>query len=481
MFYVGRLSKTGAGLTMATLALAVSLLAGCAAGAPPQAAAKPAPDKGQVEPQAGSWMTWVLTSPDQVKVPPPPDRDATAKEMADLRKLMASNNAGTQAQIAYWDAGSPSYRWVNIALDELRAKPFTSPRNIRAMSLINVAVYDAMVVAWHWKYTYNRTHPDQVDSSISPLVQYPNSPSYPSEHAVAAGAASAVMAYLWPTDAMTFTQQAQADAQSRVLAGANFPSDVSAGLDLGRAVGALVVARAKADGSDAKWTGTVPTGPGFWVGTNPVEPLAGTWKPWVLKSGDQLRPPPPPAYNSPQKLAELAELHAITRTLDLTTKALYWQQLVEAGVAFWYQVGSQHLFEYHLDGNAPRSARAYAVMSVAQYDTEIACWDAKFTYWAIRPSQLDPTLTTLFPPPNHPSYPAAHGCASGAMAAALAYLFPAPADAAYITAKAEEAAHSRMTAGIHYRSDVENGLALGRAVAKLVADRAGVSGGDAAH
>jgi PAP2 superfamily protein len=72
----------------------------------------------------------------------------------------------------------------------------------------------------------------------------------------------------------------------------------------------------------------------------------------------------------------------------------------------------------------------------------------------------------LFQTPVHPSYPAAHVCQSGAQAAMLAYLFPA--DAAYLTAQADEAGASRRWAGIHFRSDVDAGLSLGRSVADLV-------------
>jgi hypothetical protein len=52
----------------------------------------------------------------------------------------------------------------------------------------------------------------------------------------------------------------------------------------------------------------------------------------------------------------------------------------------------------------------------------------------------------------------------------LAYLFPR--DAATLIQRAEEAAESRIWAGIHYRSDTDTGLALGRSVAQLVIDRA---------
>ena len=57
----------------------------------------------------------------------------------------------------------------------------------------------------------------------------------------------------------------------------------------------------------------------------------------------------------------------------------------------------------------------------------VACWDGKYTHWAIRPFQLDPEVKTLFPTPNHPSYPAAHACQSGANSIILGDLFPSEA------------------------------------------------------
>jgi hypothetical protein len=79
-------------------------------------------------------------------------------------------------------------------------------------------------------------------------------------------------------------------------------------------------------------------------------------------------------------------------------------------------------------------------------------------------------VTPLFTTPNHPSYPAAHGCFSGSISAVLAYQFPH--DAVDLNALGNEAGESRLWAGIHFRSDIDTGLALGRAVAKLVIERA---------
>src|SRR5260370_4414584 len=118
-----------------------------------------------------------------------------------------------------------------------------------------------MVAGWDSKYAYNRPGQSDLVKSLSTAIPNPDSPSYPSEHAVAAGAASTVLAYLFPADAQTFADQAAGAGTSRLLAGVQYPSDVQAGLDLGRAVAALVIARAQSDGSDAIFGGSIPNGP----------------------------------------------------------------------------------------------------------------------------------------------------------------------------------------------------------------------------
>jgi hypothetical protein len=244
-----------------------------------------------------------------------------------------------------------------------------------------------------------------------------------------------------------------------------FPSDYFAGLQLGDQVGQAVVQRAKSDGSDAVWTGTVPAGPGLWVGTNPACPLCGTWKPWILNSGSQFRPSPPLAYNSPEKQAELAALHAQPRTFFDQSRAIYYQ----SGPGVFpdiYNAINTAVFEDHLTGNSLRVARAFALASVAQYDSVIACFDGKYAYWAIRPSQLDPTLTTLFANPNHPSYPSAHATVTTGFTDVIAYVFPTRAITFHNIGI--ESGWSRMVAGIHYQSDIDAGSTLGHNVAQLV-------------
>jgi membrane-associated phospholipid phosphatase len=415
----------------------------------------------QIEPNAGNWKTWVLTSSDQLRLPPPPDEAATRAEIAQLKDIAKQRNAGTLERIIWWNAGPPGYRWTSIAIPP---GPANASLHSRIMALLSVAIYDATVAAWDSKYAYNRLRPSAFDPSLAVALPNPQCPSYPSEHATVAGAASTVLAYLFPDKADGFKARADEAAQVWVQAGLHYPSDVQAGLELGRAVGSLVVDWAKGDGSDKIGPVDIPPGACRWTGINPVTPFAGSRKTWVLSSGSQLRPGPPPDCRSPQGQAELAEVRNYPRTFETNATAFYWQ----SGRSNWNNVIDQKIFEYRLDTDPPRAARVYALAYIAAYDATVACWDAKYTYWAIRPFMLG--VTPLFPTPNHPSYPAAHGCYSGSISAVLAYLFPH--DAIALNALGNEAGESRLWGGIHFRSDIDTGLALGRAIAKLVIERA---------
>jgi membrane-associated phospholipid phosphatase len=419
----------------------------------------------QIEPGAGTWTTFVIRSGDELRVPPAPDRAATGREIEWLKTLPGNRTPAVRDQIKYWDAGAPAYRWIEIALNTaLVRRPGARQPVYRTMALLNVAMYDATIAAWSAKYAHNRPRPSQADPTLVPLLPNPRSPSYPSDYAATAGAASTVLSYLFPDDTRLFTELAEEAARSRLFARVEHPSDYHAGLELGRSVGAKVVEYARNDQFDTRWNGTVPTGPGMWIGTNPSSPLAGTWKTWLLASGDQFRPPPPPSFDSAQMAAELAEVKNFPRDFNASQIGLY-QETQDSTFTYWYDFASRKIFEEKLDNNPPRAARAYALMAVAEFDSIVACWDAKFAYWAMRPNQLDPAITTLFRTPNHPSYPAAHACDSAAIATVIANLFPR--EAQLMWQKAEESGWSRLWAGIHFRSDIEAGLEIGRKVGQL--------------
>ena len=435
----------------------------------------PQPEQ-QVEPNAGRWKTWLLDDVRLVRPPGPPSRPISDQEIGVLKQLSLHRDAAALDLINYWDAGSPSFRWNEFAVDQVIKNNLVGPPAARVMSSLHVAIYDAMVAAWDSKYLHRRLRPSDFNRSLTTVIPNPRSPSYPSEHAVAAGAASAVLAYFFPTQAAFFNAKAEEAGQSRLLAGVQYPSDVKDGLDLGRAVAALVIARARTDGFDAVFTGQIPQGACNWKGANPIFPMAGTWKTWALTSGSQFRPGPPPACDSAQMATDLAEVKNFPRSIPApatsfsTTRLAFFWQGASAAIKPFNDLTTQKISEYRLDTNPPRAARVYALVSIAFYDSLIACWDAKYTYWAIRPNQLDSTITTLFPNPNHPTYPSAHASLSGGQGEVLAYLFPR--DTEFIRNFAVESSNSRIWAGIHFRSDIDAGLALSKQVAGLIIERA---------
>jgi membrane-associated phospholipid phosphatase len=421
---------------------------------------------GQSSSTAGNWKTWVIPNGSAIAVPPPPSEAATATELAWLKGFSSQNNATTLGQIKYWDAGSPAYRWVNFVTSRhLAGQAIGAPDVNRPYAYVAIAVHDATVAAFNAKYKYNRKRPSEVDSSIQPLISVPTSPSYPSDYAAAAGAAAAVLSYFLPSEAASIQSLAEEAARSRLHAGVELPTDFLAGFELGRQIGELVVARARTDGAGTAFAGVIPTGRCNWTGTNPGNATATLWKPFLLSSASEFRPPAPPSCDSPQVQAELAAVRNFPRALNSASfatngRAFYWQSA--EGVQPWPFVYLNRLvLEDRLD--APSAARAYALLAVGMYDAWIASQDGKYAYWYLRPAQLDPTLVPLFPAPNFPSYPSNHSTFSSLAAELIAYMFPG--EAIQVRARAKEAGDSRIWAGIHFEIDNQAGVKLGRDVA----------------
>jgi membrane-associated phospholipid phosphatase len=433
-----------------------------------QAAPRVTPNS-PVEPGAGNWRTWVISSGQDYRVAPPPDAAETQAELRSLAELVGRNDEEARRQIAYWDAGAPAYRWMELVNNRLLAGTPTTPYPHRVQAYVALAMYDATIATWESKYFYNRRRPSEMDNRVTPELPVPASPSYPSEHAAAAQAAAAVLAHFLPAEAQTFQSMAEQAGWSRVRAGLQFPSDYEAGRDLGRRVAEQVIAKAKADGSDAPWTGTVPVGPCKWKGTNPGNVTAANWRPLLLDSPSQFRPAAPPPCDSPEVQAEAAAVRTFPRTFASNAKSFYWQS--PEGLHQWlFRYADKFIAEDRLDGNAPRVARIYALLAAVQFDAFIASQDGKFAYWYIRPHQLDPGISPLFAVPNFPAYPSNHATFSAARAEVLAYLFPSRAD--FIRAVGREAGDSRIWAGIHFEMDNQAGKQLGKSVAEVFVSRA---------
>src|SRR5690348_2786 len=146
----------------------------------------------RIEPAAGIWKTWVLTSGSQFRLAPPPDASASAAELQQLKTISASRDSEARASIAFWDTAAPGYRWDALARSESFKHGTVIPTatTTRLMAYVNVAIYDATIAVWDSKYAYNRGRPSDLDASLATVIPNPESPSYPSEYAATAGAAA---------------------------------------------------------------------------------------------------------------------------------------------------------------------------------------------------------------------------------------------------------------------------------------------------
>ena len=277
-----------------------------------------------------------------------------------------------------------------------------------------------------------------------------------------AGASARVLSFFFPGAAVSLEQRARAEGESGP---GNIHPHFARGVAIGQSAGDALVERVKTDRFTSPWTGPVPAGPGKWIANGP--PAGATFggvAPYFLESGSQFRPPPPPAFDSPGFLAGTSEIRALaaTRTPAQTASALYWNFPTGTftPVGYWNLVAADYVKAYRLDER--RATYTFALVNAAMMDALIGCWDAKYYYWTIRPSQADPLITLTFGLPNHPSYPSGHSCVSAAAATVLGHLFPERGSE--VETWLMDAGLSRMYAGIHYRFDIDAGRDLGVAV-----------------
>jgi membrane-associated phospholipid phosphatase len=216
------------------------------------------------------------------------------------------------------------------------------------------------------------------------------------------------------------------------------------------------------------------------------EALAGAevsaWSTWVLPTAGVARPPAPPNENSPQTAAELDEIVRLQNARTAATDAAIrrwdgdpgapWSRLAIDRLDFYWPL----LPDVRLATPA-RAARIMALLHVAMYDAIVASWDAKFTYMRRAPASSNQRVRGLAALDGTPSYPSEHAAVAAAAAIILAYAFPYD-DSASFGAMAREAGESRIVGGVAYRSDVDAGSALGRAVAQRVLAHAKTDGSD---
>jgi hypothetical protein len=275
----------------------------------------------------------------------------------------------------------------------------------------------------------------------------------------------------------------------------------AAGIEVGeRAANAILEARA-GDGAKPTEPYRPVAKPGVYVLTTmPVAPHWGKRKPWLLETGDQFRPGPPPALTSETWTRDYNEVKALgaeestKRTPDQTAAAKFWE--ATGPIVYWPVA---RCVAARGGRDVADNARLLAVAAMAMDDALIAVFEAKYTYnfWrpvtAIRNGDLDgndatervPDWLPFIDTPMHPEYPCAHCSVSGALGAVLKADLgaePCPelvsssptspgADRKWesIEKFCAEVAEARICDGVHYRNSSEVGAVLGTRVGELAA------------
>jgi membrane-associated phospholipid phosphatase len=486
-------------------------------------ASLPPLDPGSEDLTAGSWKTVLLPRPDTFAVgtPVPTTSPLYTADLNEIKGLQAHLTADQQEQIKYWSAGGV-LRWNEIMLG-LMAKynlppyqnadgsypipsstnpfayplfPFSNPPYAaRALAYITAAQYDALVACWHYKTQYNRPAPYQVDSSVKALAGKHSLPSYPSEGAVLAGVTAEMMQLLFPDEIANIQQKLEQQELSLIASGSAARSDVTAGEALGRQVAEVFIARGRADnagkavGTPANWASLVTTaqanGQTPWYSLEtpsrpPMLPLFGKVKGFLCDSATivALRPGPPPSTSGSEMSAAVAAAYTTIKnaTRDQMRIVQFWADGVGTYTppGHWNAIADADFINQNY--SEVRWARNLALLNMAEMDAAISCWDIKYYYFNPRPSQMNANIKTLTGVPNFPSYVSGHSMFSAAAATVLGHILPARS-AAYLS-MAQEAANSRIYAGIHYSIDCTAGFTVGTNIGNRAVQRAATDGAD---
>jgi len=321
-----------------------------------------------------------------------------------------------------------------------------------------------------------------------------------SDEAAAVAAAHRVLVNYFPA------QQADLDAAfTKSLNAITAPQQAKTdGVSIGEAAAATLIAARAGDGLEADVPYTPGTGPGVWQPTPPgflaaLTPWLGQMRPFIMERADQFLPDGPTPLNSERWAADFNE----TRIFGDMNSAVRTAAQTEIGIFWAVHTGQQYgrAFGYLADNyklNVMDSARLLAILWTGYADTGIACWNAKFAYnfWrpvtAIRAGGANSELTadsgwiSSATTPNHPEYPAAHGCVTGVSSSLVEDFFGTRKVHVVVdnTTSFNDGVHmhtfdntgdwfeevywARILGGLHFHHSLEDGRTLGRQVAAQV-------------
>lgn len=381
--------------------------------------------------------------------------------------------------------------WNTLLLDAIRAENTGPTLATRNLALLHSAIHDAA-------QSILRTHqPHQFQLEV---------PGATSAEAAVHGAGHEILQTLYPA----FRARAD-DLLATFLASIPAASSDSNSLSLGRSIARLVLESRSNDGSTTEITYIPSELPGQWRRTPhffrpPLTPHWGRVRPFCLPSAEPFLLPPPPRLDSAAYARDLDVVRRLgskiggERTPEQTLIATFWSDFSYTVMppGHWQQIAATLARSRRLD--LGETARAFALLSLAQADAAIVCWATKYrdNLWrpvtAIRRADddgnpataSDPSWDSLLPAPPFPAYPSGHSMFSKASSVILtrvlgtdAVTFTTTSDALpgvfrtfeSLAACADEVGLSRIYGGIHFPFDNVEGKRAGERIAELVAGR----------
>jgi hypothetical protein len=284
------------------------------------------------------------------------------------------------------------------------------------------------------------------------------------------------------------------------------PNAKAAGVVVGEAAAAALIAARAGDGLEANVAYTPGSGPGVWQPTPPkfapaLTPWLAQMRPFTMTSAAQFLPDGPTALTSQEWIDD----YNLTRTLGEVDSSIRTPAQSEIGIFWTEHTGQQYAraFNYLAKNHSldtMETARMMAILWTGVADAAIGCWNAKFNYSFWRPVTAiragggntnlvgDADWTPLGITPNHPEYPAAHACLTGAASSLVRGYFRTRKVRIVIDSVVfsdgvhthtfddtrdwfEEVFWARIYAGFHYHHSLDDGGTLGKRVSKQLLRR----------
>ncbi len=378
--------------------------------------------------------------------------------------------------------------WNRHFLDAIRRETTAPTLSTRNLAILNLSLHDAVNAVEQTYQSYLGGGPAPAGCRAATV-------------ALAAGHEAAVR--LYPS------LRAEADALFAAALETD-PDDAARAASLAHGLlvaRAMLEARAN-DGAETEVPYIPSDRPGQWRRTPPYfrPPLTPHWRyvrPFALPEVEAYVPRPPPALESPiyasdyNTVKALGALRSSIRTPEQSQVAVFWSDFSYTAMPPGHWVAMVVDLATDRGLALGPTARLLALLSAAEADAAIVCWEAKYRYNFWRPitairrggedgnplTEADAGWESLLEAPSFPDHVSGHSTFAGANSEVLTGFFGTEA-VAFTAASdelpgvkrsftsfaqcADEIGMSRIHGGIHFPSANKEGQRAGRAIGRFV-------------